>query len=96
MLGLLAVVLLVAEGGCYKKFNCVDRTICVIYYKGTDTNIVVQSFVKDTSIYGKVPRVVDDGYDYAIIYDSTIVFELKARKKNLDQQEVFTNFCLPL
>ena len=97
MLGLLAVVLLVGIGGCKKQFACVNREVCVLYYKGLDTNITCRSWQSDTSKMGsQSTMVVEYGYDYEFIYDSTFYYTVTVSQTRYKAASYYFDECAPL
>ena len=93
---LLGLVTLFAVSSCYKKFDCVDRHVCVMFYKGTDTSVIYQLFQSDTSFVSKSNKVLVEGYDYIFILDSTYRYTIKIKNKNYNNDAFgIVSNCIP-
>ena len=80
MLGLLAVVLLVVVGGCYKTIECWGVAKCYLVYKGSDSQLYCGNYIDIVQQYEPVrKRVQEDGYQIILLSDTAIKSNVKLR-----------------
>ena len=72
MLGLLAVVLLVAVGGCYKTIECWEVMKCYLVYKGNDSFIECGNYIDITQENSSTKQYIDSGYLVELLSDTSI------------------------
>ena len=95
MLGLLAVVLLVAVGGCYKTIECWDTAECYLVYKDSDSIFMCGNYINFPETYEPVKKLIQDsGYHAVLLSDTAIKAKIKLRLLEVRVFKLnYRNYC---